>query len=197
MIYSDNTDTDTQADSIGDYLPNGPIYAAKRVVGTKLRSLLRGLAGTLVRAQEFMQITVDERDASNADLTIDLWEAAVGIPDNVFRGTNFELEFRQRDVITKLGRMNSSTKMAWEDLLALYGITATVESGWLHRGDFPVGPVGDKEAKFTIIIFVTNAVDPRVFPVSFPWKFGSILSETEAMLQQMKPSNVAVQFRIV
>lgn len=194
--YSDNTDIDTQADSLGDYLPNAPIFAAKRMVGKKLRNLLRGLSGTLLQAQQFIQTTADERDAGNADLTIELWEAAVGIPDTVFRGTNFELEYRQRDVLTRLGRMNSSTKPAWQNLLDLYGIDAVVESGWQHRGDFPVGPAGDKEAKFTIIVFVSNAVDPRVFPVSFPWKFGSILTEAQNMLTQMKPANVAVQFRV-
>ncbi len=194
-ITTNNT-KETQADALADYLPNGVAYRAKKYAGSVLRSLLLGFAGTYLRAQQYVDAIACGYDFTKSAELIDEWEAAVGIPDGCLKNAPpVTDEQRQQQVLVKLGKMNISTALQYEELADYLGFDVTVESGWAHRGDFPVGAAGDKEAKFTIICTFNTIVSDSIFPVPFPWPFESPGGIVQCLFDQIKPANVAIQYR--
>jgi len=191
---STNNSTEKQANALADYLPNGVAYRAKKLIGTTLNKLLRGFAGTYLRAQQYVNAIALGYDFTTSTELLTEWESALGIPDLCFPGTGTDAE-RQRDILVKLGKMNISTAIQYEELADFLGFDVDVETGWANRGDFPVGAAGDIEAKFTIIIIFNGLPSDSVFPVPFPWNFANPAYMVQCIFNFIKPANVAIQYR--
>jgi len=192
-ITTNNT-TETQANSLADWMPNGVAYRAKKIAGTVMRSLLLGFAGTFLRGQEYVDAVACGYDFTKSTELLTEWEQALGIPDGCFDGDGSDAE-RQRDVLVKLGKMNISTAIQYEELADFLGFDVTVETGWANRGDFPVGAAGDIEAKFTTIMFINGVTSDSIFPVPFPWSFENPAALLQCVFDFITPANVAIEYR--
>lgn len=180
------------ADSIADYLPNGPLFLAKKLGGTKLRSLLLGLATQIMIAENKLELTWQELDPTTTVLLIEEWESALGIPDSCFSGTG-TIEDRQRDILVKL---NSSVQTAQDfvDLAALFGFTVVVQGGILF---FPGLFGSEKEARFTMVVDF-DIDSSTVFPMEFPFVFddGGV-QIVKCIFNKLKPATTNILFREV
>lgn len=197
-LFNEHTQSE-HADSIADYLPNGPLFLAKKLGGTKMRSLLIGLATQIMIAENKLELTWQELDPASTTLLIEEWESALGIPDSCFSATG-TLEERRRDVLVKL---NSSvqTRQDFIDLAALFGLTVVINSG-LSFTTFPlVFPWlffnTAKEARFTMVVDF-NVGATSVFPLVFPIPFddGGV-GAVKCIFNKLKPANVQIIYREV
>jgi uncharacterized protein YmfQ (DUF2313 family) len=192
--------TDEQADSLADYLPNGCMFAAKKQVSTKLRSLLLGLTGLLKDAEEKINLVSDEYDIRTTTLFIEEWEGFVGIPDSCFVVAETLAERRQ-NVLTKLAGLGVQTEADFVALASLFGLTVTVTPGSVP-GLFPmVFPLiffpTPKAARFTMIVSFT-VDDASRFPLTFPFTFGdNKIAVLECLFSKLRPANVDIIFQQV
>jgi uncharacterized protein YmfQ (DUF2313 family) len=195
-LFQEHTQEE-MANSIADYLPNGPLFLSKKLSGTKLRSLLIGLAQQIMIAENKLELTWQELDPSTTTLLIEEWESAVGIPDECFDqfGT---LADRRRNVLVKL---NSSiqTEQDFIDLAALFGFTIQISIG-SEVSTFPMTfpfPLfsSEKEIRFTLIIDF-NVPSSSSFPFTFPFVFedGGV-AEVKCLFEKLKPANVNIIYR--
>ena len=69
------------ADALSDFLPNGPLFEAKKIGDSNLRNLLEGFSGELVTAEGYVKTFDDEYSPLTTVLFIEEWERALGIPD--------------------------------------------------------------------------------------------------------------------
>lgn len=194
MDYNVNLTKETQANSFGDYLPNDVLFEAKRRFGSKLRGLLLGLSGVMLTAEKYVNQIMSEYNIPTTTLLIDSFEKMFGIPDGCFKGAG-TIEQRRQQILTKIASWGAVTVEEWENIGTMLGFTLTVESGWAYRPDFPIGPAGDKEAKFSVVVTVTGITGGSVFPVPFPWQFGSAASILICVFDYTKPTNVQVLFK--
>lgn len=197
-LFKEHT-RDEIADSIADYLPNGVLFLAKKIGGTKLRSLLLGLARQLMISENKLALTWEELNPETTTELIEEWESALGIPDQCFN-TMGSLANRRRNVVIKL---NSSiqTEQDFIDLAALFGFTIQISRG-AATSTFPITFPWvlfstDKDIKFTMIVDFN--IDPlNVFPFTFPFVFEEDgLEEIKCLFGKLKPANVNIIYREV
>lgn len=201
MITPITTHTKEQhAKSLADYLPGGPLFAAKNMQGANFHNLIRGLACELQNAEAFLKVAQDEFIPDQTVVFIDEWESAVGIPDCCFSGTG-DIVIRRRDVLIKLASLGIQTNQDFVDLAALFGIVVTIITG-TTSGLFPmVFPIvfydSPQAARFTIVVTFTVPESNR-FPLVFPFTFGddSILI-LECLFTKLKPANCDIVFNQV
>lgn len=190
--------TDENAQSIADYLPNGQLFAAKNIPDSVYRMLLRGFGRFDKDAEAFLCLFADELDISNTTAFINEWEDSVGIPDGCFT-KNKPIETRRLQVLLKLAAMGVQTAQDFIDLAALLGIYIEIVPGAEAGGftyTFPIifAETG-KEAKFTMIVLYLETAT-EVFPYTFPIVFGeSALSILRCLFSKLKPANVKLIFR--
>lgn len=198
MSFTEHT-RDQHANSIADYLPNGPLFRAKKLEDSQLRDLLYGLARQILIAEGKLIQTQDELDINTAEDLIEEWESQLGIPDECFLGDG-DLEERRQHVLIKL---NSSvqTEQDFVDLAAALGIPVTISSGI----EFSVFPLtfpflffdSQKQARFTMIVdFNVGASNefPQTFPITFDDKGTTIV---RCLFDKLKPANVNIIYREV
>jgi len=187
------------ADSIADYLPNGPLFAGKKLTGSKMRELLLGLATQITVAENKLETTWQELNPETTTLLIEEWESALGIPNACFSSSGTMAD-RRRNILVKL---NSSiqTEQDFIDLAALFGFTIQISRG-TDVSTFPMTfPFllfsSDKDIKFTMIVDF-NIPSSNVFPFTFPFIFedGGV-SVIKCLLGKLKPANVNIIYREV
>ena len=192
--------TSEQADSLADYLPNGPLFVAKKCLDTNLRNLLEGLAESLRKAEEDINLTTSEYDIPTTTLFIEEWEKFVGIPDDCFIIAD-TIEQRRSNVLTKLTALGVQTADEFVELAAIFGVPVNVFSGAGEEAEFftlefpAIFSVISKEARFTMIVeFLVP--ESEQFPYIFPFLFGSdLISILECLFNRLRPANVRVEFR--
>lgn len=191
--------TNQHADSIADYLPNGPLFIAKKEDGSKMRALLIGLAVQILSAEGKLVETEAELDINTTTALMSEWESALGIPDSCFSGTG-TIEDRRRDVLIKLSS-SVQTEQDFVDLAFILGVSIQINSG-ITFSTFPLTFPWlffstEKEARFTMVvdfgITASNAF-PLVFPFMFDDKGTSII---RCIFSKLKPANVNIIYREV
>lgn len=193
-------DREQQAQTLANYLPGGRLFRVKNVDGSNLRALLRGLAGEMVRVDEYLYAFRDDINPTTTLYFLDEWEAALGIPDSCFSGTG-DITERRRDIALKLASSSVQTAADFEKLGALLGIAVTVEP-CAPYAIFPMKfPIvlrsSAKEARFTILVNYP-ATYLGSFPYTFPFIFGSAgLSTLQCLFNKLKPANCDLIFRTV
>ena len=197
-VLFDRHDIDQQANSIADFLPPGIMFAGGKVVGTNLRSFLRGLGTELFRSEDLLKQYTEEYLPDCTVSFLDEWESAVGIPDDCFTGTGSN-DDRRRDILAKLASLGVQTAEDFEDLALIFGIDVQVESGADVSTFFPFTfPAilfsSEKEARFTIVVtFLEEA--PNEFTLEFPITFGDgLIGLLECLFAKLKPANCNIIF---
>lgn len=199
MVDLLKTHTNTeQANSLADYLPNGPVFEAKKVPETNLRRLLEGMAILLQDAEQKINLVSDQYDIRTTTEFIEEWEGFVGIPDDCFIVAD-TLEERRANVLLKLTAMGVQTEAEFEALGDLLGINIDVIPGGVH-GIFPMTfPImffdSPKEARFTLIVdyeIAGNYSFPYIFPLLFDTQAVTAL---KCIFGKLKPANVQLIFR--
>lgn len=182
---------DEMADSLAGYLPNDRLFAAKRISGTNLRKLIKGLAWEYIRANELIEEYANEIMPDTTVKFISEWESAVGIPDGCFK-TNGSLDERRRNVLVKLAALGAQTGLDFVAVADLFDVTVTITPG-IDSGEVFGG--GDTEARFTIVVDAVGGGDSG-FPYPFPIPFvSSVISLVECVFNTIKPANTNVLFR--
>jgi len=174
---------DEQARITADYQIDGPHMRAKRVPGKNVFKYLRAMSREFGRLEQYLRDANDGRLITRVTTFLSEWEKAAGIPDANFPAIGTEEE-RRRHVVTKLASEGVSTAADLEWLCSLMGFKVTVYPGYHFilnpdpRITFPIGPAGEREARFTVVFEVNFAQSvpdavPNLFPVPFPWEFRS------------------------
>lgn len=187
-------------DSLVSFLPGGRPFLAARLSGTKLRSLLIGLATELLRVDGTLNEIGREHDITTTTQLIDEWERALGIPDSCFKGTG-SLETRREQVRIKLAATGLQSAQDYIDLAALFGYTVEITAG-ADRGLFPFSlafPIfffdAPQTARFTQIVTITTTEVPNLFPLSFPISFiNDMVSIIQCLFNKLKPSTVVLKY---
>ena len=112
--------------SIANFLPDGRIFAIKTIEDSTFRKFISGLAPEFQRAEDTLIETSVQHDINCAVDFLELWERAVGIPDECFPG-GADLDTRRLHVILKLAQMNISTEDEFIALAAKLGFTITID----------------------------------------------------------------------
>lgn len=176
---------DEHADSIAHYLPGGRIFKNKFSNNTVLRRLLLGLAEEFARIENELKTTQDDYLPDNVTLFLPYWERALGIPDGCFSGTG-SLEMRHRDVLLKLASLGVQTIADFQNLVSIFGVTATVYPGFDYDPGLPLN------GKFHIVVEYENT---EGFPYTFPIIFGGSAAQILGCLfQKLRPANCEVLF---
>ncbi len=183
-------DLDAHADVLADFLPNGPLFEAKKISTSNLRKLLRGLATELMRAEEYINTFDNEYDPRTTSLLIDEWERGVGIPDACLLGTG-DLAERRSHVVAKLSALGLQTVADFVALGAVFGIAVTVEA--LDSIAIPPIPIVYPDARFIIVVTGAGLVS-GLPPYDVPFTPGSSESVLECLFNLLKPVNCNLLF---
>ena len=189
------------ADALANYLPGGRLFEAGKVSGTKLRSVLLGLAKEFSTAEGYLKTISNEYDINTTTLFINEWESAVGIPDSCFKGDG-TIEQRRSHVLVKLASLGIQTEEDFEELGSIIGIAIVVTPGFEVSGVFPMTfPFiffdTIAESRFTIVVDFTVEAASK-FTLTFPFTFGSDeIAILECLFLKLKPANCNILFRRV
>jgi uncharacterized protein YmfQ (DUF2313 family) len=125
-LLKDHT-LDEHADILADYLPNGYVFASKKINGTNLRKFLRGCAYLFKNAEGTLNEISGQYDIQTTVDYIEEWEAHVGIPDDCF-DTDVSIEERRKQVLFKMASFNVQTEQDFIDMAANFGVTITIDN---------------------------------------------------------------------
>lgn len=108
--------------SLAAYLPGGELFQAAFIPGSNFNTLLAGLSGELLRAENYLFLYNSEFIPDETTVFIEEWESAVGIPDDCFTTTATETnEVRRRNILVKLASLGVQTVGDFENLAVLLG----------------------------------------------------------------------------
>ena len=173
--------------ALAAYLPDGRTFEAKGISGSNVRQLLEGMSAELKRSQEYINTLNQEFIPDQTVLFLDEWERALGIPDSCFSGSGSSDE-RRRDILTKLASLGVQTIEDFENVAAIFGVSATVQAGI----DSSVVFNSLRDARYTIVVSVSSI---EGFPYTFPLLFGSsTVALLECIFNKLKPDNCQVLF---
>lgn len=183
---------DKHADSLANYLPNNKLFSPAKFNSTaELRKVLLGLAGELARAEKNTSDLYAERDITTTTFLIDEWEAAVGIPDDIFPG-NGSMAERREHVLIKF-TMSVQTTRDFERLARIFGYTDVTVTPLAVRSyppySVPFYPQELYQSRYVAVVEGTNilqSVPP--YDVPFTVAFGS--SFIQILFDKLKPANV-------
>lgn len=165
---------------------------------SKMYGMIKGYSAEFNNFDNLLNVLFDDFNIYSTENSIDLWEGAVGIPDDCFTNT-VSLEARRNQVIAKIKADGVQTAQDFVDIAAILGYEIEVLSSsdtsvfpvsfpWLFLGDI-------NTARNTIVIKFLNAQDPTVFPVPFPWLFGqSDITGVQCFLEKLAPAHVQVVY---
>lgn len=180
-------DKNTQV--LANYLPSGELYRAKNIEDSNLRKMLKALSYEYTRLQEKINELVEEHYLPTTVNLLDLWEKALGIPDECFSNM-VSIEQRQLQIVAKLAKMNLTTEQDWIDLAALFGYEIKIEYV-TYPSDYASSW---KEAKFSMIVRFINFDDPQsnVFPCKFPILFDGQSNMLVCLFEKCKAADTKV-----
>ncbi len=182
----------TQA--VADFLPNGRIFGSKNSDNSNLRQYLRIFAPEMARfEQTYLELSC-ECDINQADVYLQNWERALGIPDDCFLGTG-TIDERRRDVRVKLAGMNISTEQEFIDLAAEFGQTVTIEplvADVFPPFDIPMTPSNDETAFIWVVRGpgLSSFVPPYDIPLDLPLQEPIII----CLFNKLKPAFISIIF---
>jgi len=176
----------TQA--LTSYLPGGRLFAARNKSTSNIYKLMTGIANEFLTADELIKTFRIEIIPSLTEDLIPEWEAALGIPDDCFKGNGTTSE-RRIHILAKLSSLGVQTVTDFETLALVFGVTVTVTPGIVENG------ISDPDDRFRIYVKHTEqAID--AFPLTFPIFFGSkTLSIITCLFDKLKPANCEVIFK--
>ena len=189
-ISADRHTTRDHADVLADFMPNGPLFEAKKIGGSNLRKLLQGFSGELRTAEEYIKTFDDEYSPLTTVLFIEEWERALGIPDACFLADG-DIDERRVHILTKLSSMGIQTVSDFVALGLLFGIVVTVEP--LDEMVSPPVAVTFPDARFTLVITGAGLVS-GLPPYDVPFTPDSSESVLECLFNNLKPSNCKLIF---
>ena len=198
-LFKDKTSSEA-TDSLVSFMPGGRPFLAARLPATKLRKLLVGLAGEILRVDGTLNEMTSEHDINTTTLLIEEWERALGIPDSCF-STDVDLPTRRLQVLVKLAKMGLQTEQDYIDLAALFGYTIETTAG-ADRGLFPFKlkfPTfffdSPQSARYTLIITFITLESPNRFALDFAIDFtGDLSNVVRCLFNKLVPSNVDVVY---
>lgn len=188
-------------------LPSGRVWVPKFARGSNLNSLLRGLAPTFQRMDEFLQRFVDQSIPTETEDYLDEWEYALGIPDPCVP-LETDTAKRKRNIEIKLAILAGvQTKADFEYLAGLFGLTVEVNPGIDHvsiaDGGYGVKtPVLDIPTDFATvavarrsIVVVETIPDAARFPYDFPIPFStSEQLQMRCLFETLKPAYAQIVY---
>lgn len=168
---------------IADYLPPGVAWLAKRIQDSNTYLFLKSIAQYL----SLFFLNIEKlKDEMSPDTTIDLidrWEREFGIPDDCINVLTL-LQDRRNNVLLKMAGLGVQTDADFEALALKLGATCVC---WR-----------DGIKKFTIYFDLPAAWGPIVFPLPFPYPFGSRYGIIiECLFTKLIPANCEAVFRYV
>ena len=137
--------------SMTRYLPGGELFEAAYVPGSNFNSLLAGLSGVLLDADNFIYLYNTQFIPDKTTVFIEEWESALGIPDDCFLispgDTN---ESRRLNILVKLASLGVQTVNDFERLATIIGFDGVrvfpgmdhVGTDLVTNGDFSGGGTG-------------------------------------------------------
>lgn len=193
-ILFQRRDVEQYTDSLANYLPGGPLFAAKSVKDSNFRRLLRGMAGELFRANGLLKQYSEDFIPDRTVAFIEEWERALGIPDGCFDGQG-TLDKRRRDVLVKLASLGVQTAQDFVDLAAVFDVVVEVYPGKDKFDDLSALGMTLHDARFTIVVdFAVRAAFQ--FPYTFPIRFGDErIAIMECLFNRLIPANCQIMFR--
>lgn len=193
MPIVDTRDVVHQTNILASFLPNGPMFEAKNIPDTVLRTILRVLSIEYHRACSYIESLIYNFFPNQTTFFISKWERTVGIPDDCFDGKG-DLETRRLHILCKLIYMNVTTLEDVMLLAQLLGYRIEVfygGSSGAFRYTLPmVFYENTKAAKFTMYVRVYG-IKPNTFQFTFPIEFKTIRATLlECVLNKVKQANV-------
>lgn len=191
----------TNAQTLADYLPNGPLYLAKNIPNTNFRNMLESLALEFVRKENALETVADQYYPFLTTDFLAEWESALRIPDECFSVEGVSIEQRRKQVVAKLALDKLITRDDFIALAAFFGYTISITTGFGAATLPAVLPFildgSAKERKFTITVTFLGVsptpglpyVLPFVLPPNNPTDF------LECFIKKMVPANVNVIFK--
>ena len=189
-VSASRNDREAHTDALADFLPNGPLFEAKKISDSNFRALLRGFAGELFTAEGYIKTFDDEYSPLTTVLFIEEWERALGIPDDCFRATG-DIDERRIHILTKLASLGIQTVADYVSLGLVFGKTLTVEA--LDEMTSPPIAVTFPDARFTIVITGAGLVS-GLPPYDVPFTPDTSESVLECLFNKLKPSNCKIIF---
>jgi len=186
-------------DCLVAYIPDGRLFAAKRIEGSNLRTLFSSFAFEFTRLQNKIYELSVEDDLAHTTNLLDEWEKALQIPDTCLTNT-VSLVQRRKQLVAKFALMNLTTEKDWVDLAFFFGYRIKIEYGTqysIFTMKFPLYFSGSiKAAKFTMIINFYETEQPKnLFTLTFPIKFENSVQFLMCLFRKLKPANVNLHFR--
>lgn len=144
--------------SLAAFLPGGELFESAFIPGTNLHSLLAGLSGELLRAENFLFLYNSQFLPDQTTVFIEEWESALGIPDDCFPGpAEASTETRRLHILVKLASLgvqtsddfeNLATILGFPDVEVVSGVGSDAES--IVNGDFATDTIWTKGTGWTI-----------------------------------------------
>lgn len=193
--------SEQQTQAVAQFLPEGESFNSKNIDGTNFRKLLQGLAKEMARTEDILIETSKEHDINCANLLIEEWEHAVGIPDDCFQVED-TLEKRRTNVLVKFALMEISTEDQFIELAAELGFVIEISSG-IDEITFPLTFPSiffdtEKAGRFTMIVKINSPAGDNVFPYTFPLTFSEPgIDMIKCVLRKLKPANTNIIFKVV
>ena len=178
--------------SMASYLPGGDLFIAAHVSGTNQNDLLRGLAFSLLDAENFIEVYNSEFIPDNTSTFIEEWESALGIPDDCFPGpAEPDLSVRRNHILIKLASLGVQTGPDFVNLATILGFPDTIVDPGVNAGITPLSV-----ARFTIVVNFPAPAD-NIFPLNFPIPFGTnAFAILECLFEKLKPANCDIKFQL-
>lgn len=108
--------------SLAAFLPGGELFESAFIPGTNFHSLLAGLSGELLRAENFLFLYNSQFLPDETTVFIEEWESALGIPDDCFPGpAEASTETRRLHILVKLASLGVQTTADFEALATILG----------------------------------------------------------------------------
>jgi len=198
-FIANSSETNTQ--TLADYLPGGFLFQAKNIEGSNLRNLLSAFSQELTRVEQKLQEIADEHYVADTFNLLAEWERFVGIPDECFKVENQTVEFRRKQVIAKLALMNVTTNSDFVVLAAFFDVNIEILSEEFITTAFPYTfplqlACTLKSCKFTMVVNFLDIEKPsNIFPLTFPVVFegDNLVDFILCIFEKIKPANVAIK----
>lgn len=158
------TSVDDAADKIASYLPGDHLWAAKRIAGSTLRALLRGLGRELSRFEQLINSFTREYDPRTTTQLLTEWETAVGLPAIGIDPTRFSLVQRRGLIVTFLSS-TFQTQADFSRLATLIGVPISFVTGAQAQGlpwTLPATLSAAINQKFVLAVRVNRTAPPSL-----------------------------------
>lgn len=187
-LSADKHSLEEHTNALADFLPNGPLFEAKKISDSNFRKLLRGFASELFTAEGYIKTFDEEYSPLVTVLFIEEWERALGIPDACFKADG-DIDERRTHILTKLASLGIQTHADYVALGLIFGKTISVEA--LDEAATPPVTVTYPDARFTLVI--TGAQIVAGFPpYDVPFTPEASGSTLQCLFDSLIPSNCKV-----